>query len=277
LGSDWTEQEVELIIADYFAMLNDELLNKPVNKTLHRKALFLLLNNRSEGSIEFKHQNISAVLVHQGLPFIRGYKPRFNFQQILIKKVLDYLKEQQVDLIPKFEFFANNVEVRNDPPDFSNILSDSPPLQTTKEPKIEYKRRPIKINFIEREQKNSTLGLKGEELVIEYEKWRLISEGKESLADRIEWRSREDDGAGYDILSKNKNGTDRFIEVKTTKLSKETPFYFSKNEYEFSKEKKEDYHLYRLYNFTEHPKLFLLNGDFDAFCQKETIQYKGFF
>jgi hypothetical protein len=104
-----------------------------------------------------------------------------------------------------------------------------------------------------------------------------LYEGKEHLAEKIEWISKDDDGAGFDILTKNTNGTDRYIEVKTTKLSKETPFYFSSNEYEFSKIQSQDYHLYRLYNFSEVPKLFLLNGTFDSFCQKEITQYKGYF
>ncbi|MCW3105129.1 MAG: hypothetical protein JWO09_3569 [Bacteroidetes bacterium] len=258
-------------------MLNDELLNKVYSKTFHRKALSPLLNNRSEGSIEFKHQNISGVLVRQGLPYIRGYKPRFNYQQILEERTLEYISNKRKSLVPKFEFFAENAEVTN-AVDFAKIISEAPEkIESVNDPQAVYKRRPIKINYIEREQKNVALGLKGEELIIEYERWRLINEGKDSLASRIEWVSKNDDGAGFDILSKNKNGTDRYIEVKTTKLSKETPFYFSKNEYEFSKEKTESYHLYRLYNFSESPKLFLLNGDFDSFCKKEAIQYKGYF
>ena len=32
---------------------------------------------------EWKHQNISAVLVQLGLPYVRGYRPRFNYQDLL--------------------------------------------------------------------------------------------------------------------------------------------------------------------------------------------------
>lgn len=277
MSQDWTNKEVELIIEDYFSMLKDELLNKPYNKTFHRKALSLLLNGRSDGSIEFKHQNISAALVKLGLPYLKGYKPLANYQKILDEKIIEYLQVEKRKLIPKFDFFAKNVQEIIKPTDFAKIITNPPETQIIQEPKIEYKRRPIKINYIEQEQRNSSLGLKGEELVMQYEKWRLVNEGKESLANKIEWISKDDDGAGFDILSKNKNGTDRYIEVKTTKLSKEAPFFFSKNEYEFSKEKNEDYHLYRLFNFSDTPKLFTLNGNFDSFCQKEAIQYKGYF
>src|SRR5262245_32471880 len=60
---DWTEQEVGLIVADYFDMLEAELLGKSFKKSDHRKALAPKLRGRSDGSIEFKHQNVSGVLV----------------------------------------------------------------------------------------------------------------------------------------------------------------------------------------------------------------------
>ncbi len=58
--ADWSDIEVELIIEDYFQMLQKELTGQEYNKTEHRNRLIKLLNNRSDGSVEFKHQNISA-------------------------------------------------------------------------------------------------------------------------------------------------------------------------------------------------------------------------
>jgi hypothetical protein len=63
----------------------------------------------------------------------------------------------------------------------------------------------------------------------------LINQGKEKLAEQVRWISKEEgDGAGFDILSRNLNGTDKYVEVKTTKLAKETPIFFTKNELDFS-------------------------------------------
>ena len=64
---DWTDQELDLIVADYFLMLNDEAAGVPFNKAQHNR---LLRNNisRSRGAVEFKHQNISAVLEKLCLP-----------------------------------------------------------------------------------------------------------------------------------------------------------------------------------------------------------------
>ena len=275
--TDWSNTEVDLIIADYFAMLYHELSGIKYVKSQHRANLKGLLNNRSDGSIEFKHQNISAVLIKLGLPFIKGYMPRYNYQHALEERVIAYLKDQRQIIEPRFAAFAKEVPSEPVAYNFSNILTPPPVKTSLLEPEITYERKPIKINYLEREQNNTLLGQRGEELVIAYEKWNLIQAGKASLADKIEWISQNDDGAGFDILSKHINGKDKYIEVKTTKLRKEAPLFFSKNEYEFSKEHETNYHLYRLYDFAKDLKLFFLKGDFDSFCHKEAIQYKGYF
>ncbi|MCE8472430.1 hypothetical protein LZ189_25910, partial [Rhodovulum sulfidophilum] len=57
-----TDEENDLIVADYFAMLADDISGRRYSKAKHRRVLLPLLNDRSEGAVEFKHQNISAVL-----------------------------------------------------------------------------------------------------------------------------------------------------------------------------------------------------------------------
>jgi hypothetical protein len=84
---DWNEQEVRLIVADYFAMLEAELNRENYKKSDHRNALIPLLDGRSKGSVAFKHQNVSSVLVELGLPYIDGYKPRGNYQSLLATEV----------------------------------------------------------------------------------------------------------------------------------------------------------------------------------------------
>src|SRR4249919_1166251 len=89
-GSAWSDTEVDLILADYFSMLSDELAGRTFNKADHNRAL-QALTGRNHASIEFKHCNISAVLERLGLPTIRGYRPRANFQNALIDGVERYL------------------------------------------------------------------------------------------------------------------------------------------------------------------------------------------
>ena len=146
------------------------------------------------------------------------------------------------------------------------------------EPRATYHRNPIKINYLEREQRNQKLGLLGEELVIEFEKWQLRNLGKDKLADQVKWISKEEgDGAGFDILSRNLNGTDKYIEVKTTKLAKETPIFFSKNELEFSVENSNNFFLYRVFNFDDQAKMFTKNGALNKICHSFPVLFRGVF
>jgi hypothetical protein len=275
---DWTKEEVSLIVTDYFEMLQLERNHKAYNKTEHRKALIPLLNDRSNGSVEFKHQNISAALINMGLPYIDGYKPRFRYQkQLLEKEINDYIKMHRPSLEATFENFADK-EVVKAPRiiSYEEALEDAPATSEFTEREPLYK--PIKVNYLEKEQNNRSLGEQGENFVIEFEKHRLIKAGKDRLSDKIEWVSKEfGDGLGYDILSKNNNGTDRFIEVKTTKLAKETPIYLSKNEVGFASKMKKDFYLYRVFDFEKRPRLFIKNGTYESFCKVIPQTYKGYF
>src|SRR5438874_1086977 len=64
-------------------MLSKELRREPFNKAEHNRALRRMLDNRSRGSVERKHQNISAILIEAGFPYIDGYKPLGNYQDLL--------------------------------------------------------------------------------------------------------------------------------------------------------------------------------------------------
>lgn len=272
----WSKKEVILIIADYFEMLNLELSGLPYNKSDHRRRVAKFLNDR-DNSIEFKHRNISGILAKMGLPFIKGYKPLFNYQQLLEDEVIQFLESNKLPIEREFKKFAEEpVTSLIKKINYSKLLDVSPTKSTLKEREPSF--LPIKINYLAREQNNRLLGEKGEQLVFNYETWRLKSEGKNNLADKIEWVSKDKgDGLGYDILSKNNNGTDRFIEVKTTKLSKETPIYLSHNELAFASFKGKEFYLYRVFNFKEKPKLFIKQGKYESFCQLKAQSYKGFF
>lgn len=277
MTTDWSNIELDLIVADYFSMLRLELSDIAYNKAEHRRNLLPLLNTRSKGSVEFKHQNISAVLALLGQPFIKGYLPRYNYQKLLEDKVIDYLTAN-INIEELFKSFADKKINPDRVHKFENLIVEPPKTEVVSEPIPAYNRNPIKINYLEKEQMNHKLGLSGEELVITFEKWNLIQLGGEKLAGQIRWISKEEgDGAGFDILSKNINGSDKFIEVKTTKLSKEAPFYFTRNELLFSSSHSNEYHLYRLFNFEKNAKMFVKQGSLESICHSIPMTYKGFF
>lgn len=112
---------------------------------------------------------------------------------------------------------------------------------------------PKKIDWVSLNGRRTELGRLGEDYVIRYETNRLL-EFAELDADRIIHLSDEQgDGAGFDVISLNEDGTERFIEVKTTIGSLDTPFYMTENERAyFELHKNEgDLFIYRVYNFDE--------------------------
>ncbi len=259
-------------------MLSMQIKGIPYRKSDHRRLLQAKLNQRSEGAIEFKHQNISAVLIKYRKPYISGYKPRMNYQLILEDVVLQHI-EDNLSIIDDFEFFSQETKkISLEAIDFNKWKTDFTMPLTFEEPEIIYNRKFVKVDYLAREQANKCLGDLGEELIINYEKWRLAKEGSPGLAKDIAWVAKDmGDGAGYDILSKNRDGSDRYIEVKTTKLGKLTPIYFTKNELQYSQANKNNYHLYRVFEYGSRVKFFDLQGSLDKMCNTEAISFMGHF
>src|SRR5258708_2451514 len=92
LGAHWQDDELDAIVADYFDMLADELSGRPYVKSRHNAALMARIG-RTHRSVEFKHQNISAVLDDLGMPWISGYRPKPNYQNAIFEAIDRYLTQ----------------------------------------------------------------------------------------------------------------------------------------------------------------------------------------
>src|SRR4051812_28259133 len=90
MAGDWTDGQNDAIVADYFKMLADDIARRSYSKADHNRMLQAVIS-RPRGSIEYKHQNISAVLKGLGEDWILGYKPAFNFQASLVDAVVRWL------------------------------------------------------------------------------------------------------------------------------------------------------------------------------------------
>lgn len=275
MTADWSRLEVEAIVADYFSMLAAELAGVPYGKAAHRRALGRVLSNRSEQSIEFKHANISAVLIELGFPYIGGYKPRYNYQRLLQEVVSERLEADarlhelaaadadRPIVVPEVDDILRVLTVPPSPRSAESTARDAPSSRTA-----------CAVNYLEREARNRSLGSAGELFTLNFERARLIGRGRESLAAKIEHVSRtRGDGAGFDILSFEESGAERLIEVKTTKYGRETPFYVSRNELSMSRAEASRYHLYRLFEFRADPRLFTLAGALSETCRLSPSSY----
>ncbi len=275
---DWSREEVEVIVADYLQMLTLELAGQSYNKTEHRRRLQHKLSGRTDASIEFKHGNISAAMIDLGFPYIRGYQPRANYQAMLAivaqeqvsgRATLDDVAlaaVQQPAVVPLQTDFS---KVRSDPPTRRHRAAEPPSW-------LDF--RAVKRDYFEREAQNRSLGLAGEEFVVEFEHWRLVGIGQTRLADRVEHVSKsKGDGLGYDVLSFEIDGRERLIEVKTTTFGRDTPFFVSRGELALSRGAKDQFHLYRLFEFRKAPRLFDLVGSLEQHCVLDPVTYRASF
>jgi hypothetical protein len=255
MSESWSLPEVELVVADYFAMLWKELAGLPIDKTAHRKALQPRLNGRSHGSIEFKHQNISAVLINFDQPYVNGYKPRQNYQALLEQVVLEYLESDRTLVEAATRSTILNPTSQPVPAfdDVRALMEEPPEPGPQRAAREQGPARPrLGVDFVQRDARNRELGRNGEE-------W-----------GGVEWvAATRGDGLGYDIESFNRDGSARVIEVKTTGLGKHFPFYVSANELRVSQQRPRDYHLYRVFNFASAPRMYPLTGALDQVCRLE--------
>ena len=243
-------------------MLSKDLTGRPYSKTEHNRRL-QGQTGRGRGAIEYKLQNISAVLQSCGEVWIPGYKPAWNFQRSLIAAVERWLDRNQAfidrPLVPEAL-----TRLTAPPP----LLMGYPPSLENEPPRIEREKVfPIarKFDFFGRDQRSRALGQAGEALVLEYERRRLTDGGREDLARRVRWTSQEEgDGAGYDISSFSLDGRNRLIEVKTTNGWERTPFYISRNELEVANTRRDEWRLLRIWNYVRAPTAFELQPPLEA-------------
>ncbi len=278
-GTDWTREEVALVVADYLAMLTCEMTGQAFSKTAHREALLRRLPGRSSGSIEFKHANVSAAMIELGFPYVRGYKPRSNFQRgPLLNEI-----SMQVERFPLVEEAALLVVQRPATvvqiADFAKVRSEAPRAnRDVREPLPAYAVRAFRRDYLEREARNRSLGEAGEVFAVQFERWRLAAAGMGQLADQVKHVAKDEgDGLGFDIRSYETDGRERFIEVKTTSFGDRTPFFVSANELRFARGHAEAFRLYRLFDFRSSPRLFELTGPVEGHCLLDPISYRASF
>jgi Domain of unknown function (DUF3883) len=275
----WSREEVEATVTDYFDMLARELRGEPFNKAEHNRALQRLLHNRSHGAIERKHQNISAILIEAGYPYIDGYKPLGNYQQLLEAVVLDRLTAA-VDLDTAVAKVVEQPVVAIPPIHDLLAIQVDPPTRETKNIRVRdelpARPEPARRNYLELEARNHSLGRAGELLALRFERERLLRVGAPKLASNIRHVSEiEGDHLGYDILSFEVDGRKRLIEVKTTRFGAFTPFFASRNEVDVSQRRHEDYQLYRIFTFSSQPRLFALPSSLRKSCRLNVFTYEA--
>lgn len=307
-GSDWTGEELDLIVADYFAMLALDAAGQPFVKA-HRARALMQRTGRSHRSVEFKHMNISAVVAELGLPHVRGYRPMTNYQGAIFDAIdrhlaahPDILADDAFTLLPVAARWGGGASPLGDVTEGATVshrgvaepatpfdgglsgirtlaLTETPPPGPLRTPRPDGLALLVrKYDPAARDHRNRALGKLGEEHVFHHERARLIAHDRPDLARRIEWTSQErGDGAGYDIRSFDPTGAERLIEVKATRGGPTTPFYLTRTEREVSLERPDHWRLYRLHDLSAAPGLFVLSPPLGASVTLEAETWRAGF
>lgn len=251
-GTPWRDEELDTIVDAYFTMLAADLSGHAYVKSRQTAALMARMG-RTHRSVEFKLENISAVLDELGISWIPGYKPKKNYQNAIFDAIDRYLSSHPNALEP----------TRKAPP--AMTLSDGifvpTPVRTAVNDRIPKRLQRLvqKFDPVERDHRNRSLGKAGEVFVVDLEKRQLVEADRPELAQRVRWVAAEDgDGAGYDVLSFDFNGQARLIEVKTTNGSARTPFFITRNECALAAARTEEWRLYRVHQFAVNPRIFII-------------------
>lgn len=276
-SANWTADQNAALVRDYFDMLRAEISGQRYVKAVHRRALMEELG-RAEKAIEFKYQNVSAVLRDMGCFYVAGYKPMANYQASLAPIVAQALDED-ASLRELMRSVAEDVvppATLGEQVSVADLLVPAPePADwVTREPSMP---TPIRHrDYVAIEAANRSLGLGGELLVLQFERDRLRRAGLDRLADNVEHVSLElGDGAGFDIRSYGLDGKDRFVEVKTTVSGSTTPIYVTANEARFSERTGDRFALARVFAFRSRPRMFELTGPLSLHFELIATNYVG--
>jgi hypothetical protein len=270
VGTPWRDDELDTIVADYFAMLEAERAGRRYTKVRHNADLIERIG-RTRGSVEFKHQNISAVLEELGMPWISGYKPMRNYQAAILDSIDRYLTTHGEAVHGMAE--PSSPWLSEEP-----LFVGAPVLSNDEKRPPELEKLIRKFDPAERDARNRALGKAGESFVLKMERLSLAKADRNDLAGKVRWVADEDgDGAGFDILSFESSGRERLIEVKTTNGAARTPFFLSRNEYDTAVAKADTWQLYRVHLFSQAPRIFTMQPPLEDRLRLRTETWRATF
>jgi Domain of unknown function (DUF3883) len=248
----WSLEECEITVDAYFRCVALQIDGKPFVKSHIYREIARQLNSRTAKAVEYKFQNIEKVLEEEDLPRL-GMSTKGNYQRLLRPVVLDYL-QQHPEIGSRAPRTVPAIK------SWSTALVE-PPKGRKKPPGEGGVATSVRVRVARTDAENRRLGRLGEEWILKLEKERLVGAGRGDLAQKVVWVSDvEGDGAGYDIRSFDDAGNTIFIEVKTTNGGKTTDFLITINELKTSDRIGKAFRLYRVFDFSHDPMLYLIEG-----------------
>lgn len=290
-GDDWNEEELDLIVQTYFAILEGIPTSTRGFKADMKRALDSQIK-RGIGSIDFKLGNLSYIAPLVGIPKLPGFAPASKAQKDPIYKAFDRYLSTHPEVLEDEAFMAlagssSDLAVADQMGGYNSSTVAAALLPTDPAPTLSEAKAPRPAGLVRlirkfdpaaREHRNRLLGRMGEQHVFNHEVARLVSADRMDLAKKIEWTSDiHGDGAGYDIKSFEADGSDRLIEVKATKGGEDTDFFLTRTEREVSMERPDAWRLYRVHTLPVSPRLFVLPPPLEHHVRLEAENWRARF
>lgn len=254
----WTEGQNRRAVRHYARMIKLAAAGHAFSKTdINRQLQSKVL--RTKGAIEYKWQNISAVLNERISAYLPGDLPAANYQRgegKLVEAVEEIILADAA-LVASLKTLRAPVEkLRSTVPEQS-IATEAAPALVDPPGKREKKkrRRPHEgrngTDWLAVNREQAELGSQGEAFI---KAWLEDNEAAE-----VEHVSEsEGDHVGYDLRAKLPNGDLLFVEVKATNGGARTPFVVSRNQLAVARANPREYWVYRVFNLNKAPQLFRL-------------------
>jgi hypothetical protein len=260
-----------------------EIINNPLSAMFKGKILCTYFPERYLNIFSYDHLNYYLTQLDLDTISLIESDPVYKREALIAFKNQDpVMKNWSVDLFAAFLYSEypgrppkDNQDTTNDDPlvDYRIPSFPSNPAPTFIDLKIlspnptnttSTKRGGGKADYEKKERLNKKLGDRGEKIVMDLEKTRLINAGQKALANKIERVSLTSDSYGYDIVSFDEDGTERYIEVKATRSNVGVAnFFFTANELRAAQEI-ENYYIYMVYEVTTlEPKVWAIKNPFN--------------
>ncbi|MEH6470443.1 MAG: HNH endonuclease [Halopseudomonas sp.] len=98
MPNNWSDNEIEACVRTYLWMRDSEQRGyKPIKSRIRKALMQGPLSERSDGSLEYRFQNISSVLADMGEEWIDGYKPAKNVGADGTAKITNYIEAYRKD------------------------------------------------------------------------------------------------------------------------------------------------------------------------------------
>lgn len=276
---EWAENEIRAAVRDYFTTLQAELRGRAPGTVGLWQPRLDRNDDPDRAALQRKYGQIGAVLMDHGLPYSLAHAPVPDYRPSLVAAVRDYLGNHpyMLELMEGAVFRPVRTLPALDALEPRRVLS-RPPAGAAAPGARGATELIAGVDYLEKEQRNRSLAMAGQQFVLAFERRRLQAQGLHKYAEAIEHVSAEHgDGAGFDILSYGVDGGERYIGVKTTRFRRETPLYLSAHEVAMSQIRDGRFWIYRVHNFRDNPRLYMVNGSLTGHFELEPTQYRARF